>query len=459
MPTDSQQTPSALVIRAVSRTDVGMRRATNQDSVAIVPSANGNLLSGDAVLMVADGMGAHAAGELASKMAVETIPHTFLKSAGQPAHESLRKAISEANTKINGKGASSADFQGMGTTCSCLVIVQGSAVIGHVGDSRVYRLRHGELAQLTFDHSLVWEMAAASKVAEDKVPSCIPKNVITRSLGPHETVNVDLEGPEALEEGDTFLLCSDGLTAVVDDPLAASLLATLEPAEAADALINLANLRGGPDNISVIVARVEQANSGQNSGVTAVTPSSPTPRAGGIVAAAASLLLGGWCLTQSHTVGMFASAIGLVASIVYAFTGRPATEPSASPQLSGGPYGKGPYRRSECGDHAAAAGDLRDVVAQLAALHRDSDVQEPGSGTERSDGMLSGINNGSVIAEPFSIDWTPFTEPRASADAAFEAGDFGKATVAYARLVGEVMQAVREDDGTHRYKTPNEVVS
>lgn len=459
MPSNPLPTPPALVIRAVSRSDVGMRRATNQDSVAIVPEPTGDVLSGDAVLMVADGMGAHAAGELASKMAVETVPHAFLKSVGQAAPDALRNAICEANAKINGKGASSPDFHGMGTTCSCLVVVQGAAIVGHVGDSRVYRLRKGELAQLTFDHSLVWEMAAASKVAEDKVPSCIPKNVITRSLGPHESVNVDLEGPERLEEGDVFLLCSDGLTGVVDDPLAASLLATMEPDEAADALVNLANLRGGPDNISVIVGRVERANGSDTAAVSPVNASLDSRRALGILAAGASLFVCGWCLVQSHVLGMLASAFGLVASIVYAFSARPVTEPVPMPRLSSGHHGKAPYRRFECGDHAAAAGDLREIVSQLAALQRDPGEHEPGNDTERPDGTLSRLHASPGVNDQFSIDWGPFVEPQLAADAAFDASDFAAATIAYGRIVRSVMQSVREDDGTHRYKTPNEVVS
>src|SRR5262249_6773151 len=122
--------------------------------------------------------------------------------------------------------------------------------------SRVYRLRGKRLAQLTFDHSLVWEMAAAGHMAEEDVPAYIPKNVITRSLGPHESVNLDLEGPYDASDGDTFLLCSDGLSGQIPDAELGAILHCLSPTEAVQTLVDLANLRGGPDNISVVVARV-----------------------------------------------------------------------------------------------------------------------------------------------------------------------------------------------------------
>jgi PPM family protein phosphatase len=126
-----------------------------------------------------------------------------------------------------------------------------------VGDSRVYRLRDCRLEQLTFDHSLQWELRRHGRVAENSdLARSIPKNVITRSLGPHSEVSVDLEGPYSLQAGDTFLLCSDGLTGQVSDAELAELLAYLPPEEAAAALIHLANLRGGADNTTVIVVKI-----------------------------------------------------------------------------------------------------------------------------------------------------------------------------------------------------------
>src|SRR6185295_19142671 len=148
---------------------------------------------------------------------------------------------------------------GMGTTCSCLVLLPQGALVAHIGDSRIYRLRGEVLEQLTRDHSLVWEMADAGQMTEADVPSYIPKNVITRSLGPHPSVHIDLEGPYSAESGDTFLICSDGLSGPVTDEEIGVMLRCLDPAEATETLVDLANFRGGPDNISVIVAQVDGA--------------------------------------------------------------------------------------------------------------------------------------------------------------------------------------------------------
>ncbi|MEN0111336.1 MAG: protein phosphatase 2C domain-containing protein, partial [Planctomycetota bacterium] len=308
-----------IAIRAAARSDVGMRRPANQDAIAILPKPNGQPHVGDVFLMVADGMGGHAAGEIASRIAVETIPPAFCKAEGRSAPSALRHAVQAANTRINSKGAECSDHHDMGTTCSCLVLSRGAGLVAHVGDSRVYRLRDGVLEQLTFDHSLVWELAAASDVSEDKVPSYIPKNVITRSLGPKATVQVDIEGPQELRPGDVFLLCSDGLSGVVEDPVIGGVLATLEPDAAAEALVDFANLGGGPDNVSVVVARVEACDS--------KTPACPTTKSWlhwpwAVVAAVACLAACGWFLVQGEVTGTIASAICLGASIVAALASR-----------------------------------------------------------------------------------------------------------------------------------------
>ena len=182
--------------------------------------------------MVADGMGAHAAGELASKMACESMPHTYRKSLDRSPAEALRAGRRHGQRQHSHRGQANAEFQGMGTTCSALVLLPQQAIVAHVGDSRVYRLRGGELEQLTFDHSLVWEMMAAGQMPRGDVANFIPKNIITRSLGPHADVQVDLEGPFPLEPGDTFLLCSDGLSGQVKDEELGVLLAALSPSEA-----------------------------------------------------------------------------------------------------------------------------------------------------------------------------------------------------------------------------------
>ena len=244
-------------IEHATATDVGLRRSNNQDATAVAVAGSvaafqqrGNLY------MVADGMGAHAAGELASKLAVDIVPLAYQKLADRAPPDALRAAVEDANAQIHGRGRADPDFRGMGTTSTTLVLLPQGAVAAQVGDSRAYRLRGDQFAQLTFDHSLVWEMRAAGQLPGDQVPEYIPKNVITRSLGPSPTVQVDIEGPFPLMVGDTFLLCSDGLSGQVKDAEMGTILQCLPLAEAARTLIDLANLRGGPDNITLVLIRL-----------------------------------------------------------------------------------------------------------------------------------------------------------------------------------------------------------
>lgn len=429
-----------------------MRRATNQDALAVLPEANGAPIRGDAFLMVADGMGAHAAGELASRMAIQTVPHTYTKCSAESAPAALRQAVREANDLIHSKGNSADEFHGMGTTCSCLVVTQGVALVSHVGDSRIYRLRRGVLEQLTFDHSLVWEMAAASNVSEDKVPSCIPKNVITRSLGPHESVIVDLEGPLPLQHGDVFLLCSDGLSGVVDDTLAGGVLSAVPPEEAAQTLVDLANLRGGPDNISVVVAAIDSAKASAAEPDAPSTQTTAGTAAGvGMAAAAACAVACFWFLSSGHVMGMLIAAAGMGAAIAYSFAARPDAPPTGKPRGLDGSYGNGPYRRTECGDRASAAGDLRDLVRELSNLDSEEDTVRGGDGSNRQREHLP-------LGGKVPIDWAPFKKRQEEADGAFERGEFAVAIAGYSALIRSVMKAVREDDGTHRYRAGGQVV-
>ena len=140
---------------------------------------------------------------------------TFGRTIRSP-QEALRAAVAEANAEIHQRGQNNPEFHNMGTTASSLAILPVGAVVAHVGDSRVYRLRQGVLEQLTFDHSLVWEMEASGHGDSGVWGQAIPKNVITRSLGPNASVEVDVEGPFPIEPGDRFLICSDGLTGLVE---------------------------------------------------------------------------------------------------------------------------------------------------------------------------------------------------------------------------------------------------
>jgi protein phosphatase len=235
-----------------------MRRANNQDSMVCVPATSEERYQSHGHLfVVADGMGAHAAGELASRMATEKIALDYSRSTADNASRALQRSVVEANLAIYRRGQSNPEFHNMGTTASSLILVPAGAIVAHVGDSRVYRLRQSLFEQLTFDHSLVWEMEASAQLRGGVVGEGIPRNVITRSLGPHETVEVDIEGPFPIEQGDRFLICSDGLSGLVDDAEMGVLVDCLPEELATQVLVDLANLRGGHDNITVIIVRVE----------------------------------------------------------------------------------------------------------------------------------------------------------------------------------------------------------
>lgn len=243
-------------IEHASMTDVGIRRSHNQDAHATLLATDEDQWRGRGhVFMVADGMGAHAVGEMASDMAVSIVPHTYHKHTHQGPAPALRKAFVEANASIHARGQQNREFEGMGTTSTALVIRPEGAWLGHVGDSRAYRIRDNRMEQLTFDHSLVWELARRQGVDPDTLRG-IPSNVIVRSLGPEPLVQVDVEGPHPLKEGDIFLICSDGLSGQLTDSEMGAIASALPPAEACRFLVNMANMRGGPDNITVVIIRV-----------------------------------------------------------------------------------------------------------------------------------------------------------------------------------------------------------
>ncbi len=232
-----------------------MRRSNNQDAYVTLPAEDDTVWRDRGhIFVVADGMGAHAAGELASKLAADGVVHHYRKLRQISPPEAILKAFRDTNGEIHSRGQANSEFHNMGTTCSALLLLPQGALAAHVGDSRVYRVRGARLEQLTFDHSLVWEMRAASSgLGQDTSGFNIPKNVITRSLGPQANVQVDLEGPFELLPGDKFLLCSDGLTGRVEDEELGLIVALLPPDESSQLLIDLANLRGGQDNITVVV--------------------------------------------------------------------------------------------------------------------------------------------------------------------------------------------------------------
>ena len=253
--------------------DIGLRRKNNQDSYTVqFSSTSEDWERRGHLLLVADGMGGHAVGELASKMAVDSIPLTYFKSRTESISEALTDAIEKANGQIYQRGMENRDFNRMGTTCVALVLCSQGAIVGHVGDSRCYRVRGDRIEQLTFDHSLEWELTRAGRLKPGEAFLPEAKHVITRSLGPEPSAEVDIDGPFVVFPGDRFLLCSDGLTGHVADHEIGMILQTLPADEAVRLLINLANMRGGSDNVTVAVAVCGSAPDEPESDQTATAP-------------------------------------------------------------------------------------------------------------------------------------------------------------------------------------------
>ncbi len=333
--------------------DLGLRRSNNQDSmnISLARDMEDWRLAGH-LFLVADGMGAHAAGELASKIAVDQIAHLYRKHLDMSPPAAISEAIREANEEIHRRGQANLAFHNMGTTCSSLVLLPQGALVAHVGDSRVYRLRDGQLNQLTFDHSLVWEMRHLGG-QNDVDTAGIPKNVITRSLGPHADVKVDLEGPFPLEVGDTFVVCSDGLTGCVSDEEIASALNSCSPTEATKLLLGLAILRGAPDNVTMIVARISDDKM-----TTRATradpliagdsndPITPAPVWAWVALGILLLLAGGlWAL--GHSVwGLLALAAAAVPGIFIFAIEAGVMRESGIQLTSGRRLGKAPYQKA-----------------------------------------------------------------------------------------------------------------
>jgi serine/threonine protein phosphatase PrpC len=256
--------------------DIGLRRQNNEDSFAVLvaPRAESYLKFGH-VFLVADGMGGHAVGELASKMAADMVPLAFQKLRDQPYPDALKQAIEETNTAIHTRGERNTDFRKMGTTCSTLVLSPEGALVGHVGDSRCYRVRANRIDQLTFDHSLQWELIRQGRQKREEILLTQPRNIITRCLGPQPEVDVDIEGPYSISHDDAYVLCSDGLTGLVQDAEIGVIVKYLPPVDACRLLVDLANLRGGGDNITVIVARVGALPEGLSEQSIPLMPSAP----------------------------------------------------------------------------------------------------------------------------------------------------------------------------------------
>jgi protein phosphatase len=231
---------------SAGRTHPGKVRRRNEDSYVLDPP----------LFAVADGMGGAQAGEVASRLTAAAF-REFHEADRLPPDERLHAIIQEANRRIYDRAHADSDFSGMGTTVTAALLTGGRVTIGHVGDSRAYRIRNGELEQLTDDHSLVGDLMRSGRLTPEEADAHPQRSVITRALGTDREVDVDTLAIEA-EPGDLFLLCSDGLTTMVaDDDILGILAAAPTLDDAARALVRAANTEGGEDNVTVVLFRVE----------------------------------------------------------------------------------------------------------------------------------------------------------------------------------------------------------
>lgn len=397
-----------------------MRRANNQDSLS-VHAAESKLAweTQGHLFVVADGMGAHAAGELASKLATDLIPHHYRKIQDETPAQALKRAVIESNAEIYRRGQANIEFRNMGTTCSLLCMLPEGAVVAHVGDSRVYQLHGDKLFQLTFDHSLVWEMLATGEVTDETARSgVIPKNVITRSLGPNSIVEVDLEGPFPIQKGDRFLLCSDGLSGQVTDEEIGAILRTLEPKYAAQLFVDLSNLRGGPDNITAIIVeavdtRIMTSGHG-NLTVNRKGAKKPFSLALGIVSAVclfAALILA--FTPDLMALAVVTCALGLFALATgFAQLFWKTNEPASTKER----YGQGPHR-----SYPAVAGQA--LFEHLA-------------------GTMKALRE-AAIDRQWKINWEPIDELFKTARTAAETGNFSSAVQNQAMVIIRLMEQIR----------------
>lgn len=245
--------------------DVGLQREHNEDSFLVLPEYE--------LFVVADGMGGHRAGDVASRMAVDAIADFFHSTATEDvtwpfhldtslseAENRLLTSIRIANRQIFERGAKSRELRGMGTTVVGAVFSprEGRMYIGHVGDSRCYRIRAGELRLLTRDHSLINDYLLAMPELSAEQQAEVPKNVITRALGMQDQVVVDLQADDA-KPGDTYVLCSDGLSGMLTNEELLEIVSSSDDVdEACEMLVQRANDNGGEDNITAIVVRLVQ---------------------------------------------------------------------------------------------------------------------------------------------------------------------------------------------------------
>lgn len=256
-PTPAEPTSRPLVVRVAQLSDVGRVRSENQDySILSAPADEVDRDKGK-LMVVADGMGGHRGGATASRMAATIAKDEYYRDGDTDIVASLTRALERANARIYAESQINPELRGMGTTCSALVVHGREGYFAHVGDSRIYSIRDGQISQITDDHSLVASMVREGLLTTQEAEVHPRRNVLQRSMGVGQTVEIDARSAFEVRPGDTFVLCSDGLHGLVksDEILTISQLGI---EDAARELVRLAMERGAPDNVTVVLARAEE---------------------------------------------------------------------------------------------------------------------------------------------------------------------------------------------------------
>lgn len=234
---------ASFTVTAAGLSDVGMKRSNNQDSFLINEKLG--------LFVVADGMGGHSGGEVASALAVKAVEHIFKENKKKDTADVLKVAVEKGNEIIFEQAAQQPELAGMGTTLTAMAYSKGHVYIAQVGDSRCYFFYDGQLYQITEDHSQIYELMKLGFVTEANVHH-FQKNVITRSVGYEPSVSPDIYAID-VKKGCRFLLCSDGLTGMATQVQIAQVLNNFDVSKSVNNLIRLANLQGGEDNVTAVV--------------------------------------------------------------------------------------------------------------------------------------------------------------------------------------------------------------
>jgi protein phosphatase len=245
-------------IEAASLTDVGLQRGNNEDSLLYwEPDSDSDFARKGSLAAVADGMGGYEGGQEASRLAVETVRHIYDRDFDGNAQTTLVTALQSAHDMIQRYALEHPEFQGMGTTCTALSIIGRQLCFAHIGDSRLYLIRRETISRLTRDHSYVSRLVESGIVRSEDAESHPQRHILTAALGSGRDLTPHVpEQPLALQDGDSLLLCTDGLWGLVGDLEIAAVVRANSPADTCLRLVRMAIERGGPDNITVQILRI-----------------------------------------------------------------------------------------------------------------------------------------------------------------------------------------------------------